>query len=235
MPPLGSVDTGYSSPFTPSHAEPPALPPGKPHATLSGGPGVKAGRGCPSPLPGWASFHSSPPLSPPQNRRRAGSMGYLCVTAPSLAGVKEQAGGRLRSRERQELQGEEQGGTCIACSSAAPSPLARVACLCAHAWEHQQVLPCSGRGSGLLGSRSGLLGGGRAILFLLKPLHCTHHHKARPKHGAHWLFLRGLQHIPPTSMPLPLPHHWVKPCNLSTECLGAPLPREHVPPCSATL
>lgn len=36
-------------------------------------------------------------------------MGYLCITAPSLAGVKEQAGGRLRSRERQELQVEEQG------------------------------------------------------------------------------------------------------------------------------
>lgn len=37
-------------------------------------------------------------------------MGYLCVTAPSLAGVKEQAGGRLRSRERQELREEERGG-----------------------------------------------------------------------------------------------------------------------------
>ena len=36
-------------------------------------------------------------------------MGYLCIPAPSLAGVKEQAGGRLRSRERQELQGEERG------------------------------------------------------------------------------------------------------------------------------
>lgn len=91
---------------------------------------VKAGRGCPSPLLGWASFHSPPPLSPPQNRKRASSKGYLCIPAPSLAGVKEEAGGQLRSRERQELQGEASRGTHIAYCTAAPSPLARVACLC---------------------------------------------------------------------------------------------------------
>lgn len=58
-------------------------------------------------------------------------MGYLCFPTPSSVGVKEQAGGRLWSQERQELQGEERG-TPIACSSAVPSPLARTARLCAH-------------------------------------------------------------------------------------------------------
>lgn len=36
-------------------------------------------------------------------------MGYLCTPALSLVGVKEQAWRQLRSRERQELQGEERG------------------------------------------------------------------------------------------------------------------------------
>lgn len=34
-------------------------------------------------------------------------MEYLCIPAPSLMGVKEQAGDWLQSQERQELQGEE--------------------------------------------------------------------------------------------------------------------------------
>lgn len=36
-------------------------------------------------------------------------MGYLCIPALSLAGVKEPAGGWLWSRERQDLQEEVRG------------------------------------------------------------------------------------------------------------------------------
>lgn len=84
VPPLGSMDTGYSSPLAPSHAEPPALPPSKPHTIFSSGPGVKAGRGFPSPLLGWASFHF--PLLPVTPEQEEGEQHEVPVNPCMVAG-----------------------------------------------------------------------------------------------------------------------------------------------------
>lgn len=118
----------------------------------------------------WAGLltTSAPPLSPLQNRRRASSMGYQCIPALNLAGVKDWAGSWLCSREAGAAGGREEVPVSLA--QVLSHPCWNTLPVSAHAWEHQQVLRCSGRGSRFLGSQSGLLGGRKGHTALLEAL-----------------------------------------------------------------
>lgn len=139
-----------------------------------------------------APSHAEPPaLSPPhlpaQNRRRASSRGGLGVTAAARGG--EKAGGSC-----------PQGRGAVGREGGLGSP----------ALGHQQVLPCSGRGSLVLGSQGCPAGEGRwwgggssaPPKTLPSPQRTTKAWSpgcsASPSPGS---FLRGLPHLPLAPLP----------------------------------
>ena len=153
-------------------------------------------------------------------------MGYLCVPAPSLAEVKEQAGGRLRSRERQVLQGEERGDShrslwyCPIPSGAhclslrPPWSLSSAASL-----SQRQRVP--GEPAWPSGRRKGHTLLLEALALHSSPLSTT-------KAWSPWALPAWPSTPPSTSMGACL----CPTAGPSTECLGVPSLHEHVPPYS---
>lgn len=174
VPPLGSVDTGYSSPsLHPMLSHQPCLSASLTPPSLVDQRSRQAGDVL---LLFWAGLLSTPPSSLPTPEQEEGKQHGVPVHPCTKLGRSEGAGWGAAIEQREAGAVEGRQGGLILLALVLSQPCWHVLPVSAHTWEHQQLLPCSGRGSVFLRSQSGLLGGGRAILFFLKPLHCTHHH-----------------------------------------------------------